>query len=220
MFEGLIEKIKSMSAGRERFDPSSLNDPVAMKTDWGPAKGGGTNIRTHRLVAVGSNRMEFRSCIGAILFYLVFLVMGLGVMTAFLVSNISSGGMGFNMETIFPVLIGLVFASVGGGMFYFGTAPIVFDQSNGCFWKGRKNPSQVYDKASIKYFAELDQVHAVQLVSEYCSGSKSSYYSYELNLVLNDGARVNVVDHGNRRKLQEDAQVLAEFLGKPVWDSI
>ncbi len=52
------------------------------------------------------------------------------------------------------------------------------------------------------------------------SGNKSSYYSYELNLVLNDGSRINVVDHGNLKRLRSDTQTLSQFLGKPVWDAI
>jgi hypothetical protein len=57
-------------------------------------------------------------------------------------------------------------------------------------------------------------------LTEYVSGNKSSYYSYELNLVLDDGSRINVVDHGNLERLRSDAQTLSQFLGKPVWDAI
>ncbi|MGD9320846.1 MAG: hypothetical protein PVH99_12810, partial [Desulfobacteraceae bacterium] len=54
-----------------------------------------------------------------------------------------------------------------------------------------------------------------------CSiGSKRSYYSYELNLVLRDSKRTNVMDHGDYEKLREDAQTLSQFLEKPVWDAI
>ncbi|RWX50781.1 hypothetical protein VU01_12641, partial [Candidatus Electrothrix marina] len=51
------------------------------------------------------------------------------------------------------------------------------------------------------------------------SGNKSSYCSYEINLVLQDGSRINVVDHGKKNRIREDAHALAEFLGKPLWDA-
>jgi hypothetical protein len=105
-------------------------------------------------------------------------------------------------------------------MLYFGTTPIVFDKYQGCFWKGRKVPNGVSDSQGIKYFARLDEIHALQLISEYCRGNKSSYYSYELNLILKNGNRMNVVDHGNPEKLREDTQALSRFLGKPVWDAM
>ena len=67
--------------------------------------------------------------------------------------------------------------------------------------------------------APLSSIHALQLLSEFISGSKNSYYSYELNLVLHDGSRINVVDHGNLERLRSDASTLSQFLGKPVWDA-
>ena len=56
------------------------------------------------------------------------------------------------------------------------------------------------------------------MVSEYCSG-ETSFYSYELNLVLADGSRVNVVDHGNLPRIRRDAAMLAGFLGVPLGDA-
>ena len=104
-------------------------------------------------------------------------------------------------------------------MLYFGTAPIVFDKLSAHFWKGRKSPQDVGDVRSLKHAAEFSQIHALQILAEYVRGNKSSYYSYELNLVLKDGARINVVDHGSQNRLREDAKTLSVFLGKPVWDA-
>ena len=68
------------------FDPARFGDPLALQTEWTPAKRGGTNFRTHKLASIGPNRIEFRPTIGAILFYLLFFFMGLGVLVALLVS--------------------------------------------------------------------------------------------------------------------------------------
>lgn len=40
-----------------------------------------------------------------------------------------------------------------------------------------------------------------------------------LNLVLDDGSRINVVDHGCARSLRAEAHQLATFLDKPLWDA-
>jgi len=220
MFKELIENMKKMFGGRPAFDPSSIGDPMAIKTGWNPIKGGGTNFCTHKLVAVSPERMEFRASLGAKIFFGIFLVVGLAVVIGVSAANISSGNFAFNMNTIFPILFGLVFAAVGGSLLYFGTKPIVFDKRKGFFWKGKVAPDEVFDRNSLKCFAEIENIYALQLISEYCSGNKSSYYSYELNLVLNDGERVNVIDHGNIRKIREDAASLSTFLGKPLWDGI
>ena len=220
MFENLVEKIKSAIKRPDPFDPSTLDDPIAMQTEWTPAKRGGASFCTHKLVEVNSNRLEFRAAAGAKAFYLLFLLIGLGVTAGFSFSKLSSGKFSFDVETIMPLLIGLVFTIVGGCIFYFGTAPIVFDRRSEFFWKGRKNPKEVVNKRTIKHFAELENIHALQLISEYCSGDKSSYYSYELNIVLENGKRINVIDHGKQNKLKEDANKLSEFLDKPIWNAI
>jgi hypothetical protein len=220
VFGKLLAKIRRMVGERRSFDPRVLDDPVALQTDWFPAKGGGTNFRTHKLVRANPNRMAFRVVIGAMAFYSVFLAMGVGILVGFFSTTIPSGKAGLNAETVLSVVFGLVFACAGGAMWYFGTVPIVFDKQKGYFWKGRTAPDEVFDKSQLKHFATFEDIHALQLVSEYCRGDKSSYYSYELNLVLADGKRINVVDHGNREKLREDADALAEFLDRPVWDAI
>ena len=66
----------------------------------------------------------------------------------------------------------------------------------------------------------LSEIHALQLLSKDRSDAEHSYHSYELNLVLEDGKRINVVDHGDETQIRTDAQALSRFLGKPVWDGI
>ena len=201
------------------FDPARLGDPVASKTAWTPAKGGGTNFRTQKLVRVSSYRIEFRASAGAILFYSIFLLGGLIPMIGITYANFSKGTLGFNANTIMPIVFGAVFAAIGGLLMYFGTMPMVFDKMRGCFWKGFQPPNEMVDKTALKHYSEFSRIYALQIISELCRGKNSSYYSYELNLVLDDGQRINVTDHGNLQKLREDAKTLSDFLGKPLWDT-
>jgi hypothetical protein len=220
MMNQIIAKLQSLVRPRNPFDPSQFSDPIALQTDWTPAKGGGASFRTHKLVEANFNRLEFRASPGALLFYFAFLLIGVGVMLAFSIALLSSGKFACNVETVMPLLLGLIFACVGAGMLYFGTTPIVFDKRGGYFWKGRKSPDELFDKKTLKNLTSLDEIYALQLIAEYCRGNKSSFYSYELNLVLKSGQRVNVVDHGNPDKLREDAARISAFLEKPVWDAI
>ncbi|MCI5139081.1 MAG: hypothetical protein D3922_11850 [Candidatus Electrothrix sp. AR1] len=109
--------------------------------------------------------------------------------------------------------------SAGGGMLYFSTMPVVFDKRKGFFWKGRKVPYESGNWRDRKDCARLGEIHALKLIAERISGKDRSYYSYEINLVMKDGSRIQVVDHGDKNKVQEDAKALAEFLGKPLWDA-
>ncbi|MFC1839938.1 hypothetical protein ACFL1N_10185 [Thermodesulfobacteriota bacterium] len=220
MFKKFMEKILGLESDPVSFDPSFLKDPVAKLTGWTPAKEGGTYLRTHKLVAINSNRLEFRACMGAILSYFVLMFFGISLLTGFYFFSLYSGEPFFNIVTIIGWFVGLTFAGAGGSLLYFRTVPIVFDKRTGYFWKGRKAPDEVIDQRPLKHFVELEQIHALQLISEYVSENKYSYNSYELNLVLEDGKRINVIDHGNRNKLREDAGTLSDFLEIPVWDAI
>ena len=56
------------------------------------------------------------------------------------------------------------------------------------------------------------------MITERCTGKNSSYYSYELNLVLDDGSRINVVDHGDLGRVVRDGSAVAAFLDVPFWN--
>ena len=63
----------------------------------------------------------------------------------------------------------------------------------------------------------LSQIHAIQIIPEWVSG-KNSFVSYEINIVLKDFSRHNIVDHGNIKKIREDAEKISMFLGVRMWD--
>jgi len=219
MLKELVEKLKKLSREHVPFDGARFNDPMATKTEWTPAKGGGANFKTHKLVQLNTNRIVFRSSIGARLFYSLFLFFGLVFPILFVYKDFFNGNFNFSLETIFPIIFGLLFTSIGGLLLYFGTRPIVFEKGNGYYWKGRKNPETVYNINDLKICTKLKDIYALQIISEYVRGNKSSYYSYELNLILNDASRLNVIDHGKLEKIRKDAEKLSQFLEKPVWDA-
>ena len=64
----------------------------------------------------------------------------------------------------------------------------------------------------------LSEVKAIQVLRERISSKNGSYYSYEINLVLADASRINVIDHGKHEAVIDDAELLATTLGVPLWD--
>lgn len=220
----MLKKIKALlkkgSRSRPVFDPSVFNDSLAMETQWNPLKGGGSNFRTHKLVQVDYTRVEFKSTLGAKMFSFVFMAFGAGIPGWILYDNVQVTGQLFQSEMLFIALFGLVFFGVGSFMFYWFAKPVIFDRTKGMYWKGWKTPQRYLAQNSVDEGSRIGNIHALQIIPEYIRGDKSSYYSYELNLVLKDGSRMNVIDHGNAIKIQEDAKILSEFLGVPVWDAI
>jgi hypothetical protein len=213
MLRAALRKLKQLSVEPVPFDASALGDEVALQTSWTPAKGGGASFQTHRLVDVDHQRSEFRATKGALAFAAVFMAFGLIPIPIIVVAE------GLGAAMIMPIVISMIFVGIGAAMLWFNLAPIVFDKRRGEYWKGRVAPYEASNVAGLKHYAKLGEVHALQIISERCTSKNSSYYSYELNLVLADASRLNVVDHGKLERLREDASRLAAFLEKPVWDA-
>ena len=179
MLNRLKEQLQSLAGEGTSFDPTQFDDPLAETIEWTPAKGGGTNIRTHKLVQTGAEQVKFKITLSAKLFSGVFLVIGLGVIclgfcmfsNAFFDVPEMTGDKGPGTAT-FLTLIGLVFASVGGGLMYAMAIPRVFDVRQGYYWRGRKSPDKVMNPEEIKTLIELEKVHALQLLRERCRGDK------------------------------------------------
>ncbi len=218
MFKRLVSALEKLARKKASMDPSYFNDPLAMETAWSPAAGGGTNFKTHNLIKIDDDRLEYKTAAGAKVFYGVFLFTGLLFPIIFGAFAIGDQDLGVSMM-LMPLGMGLIFAGVGGGLWYRSSRPIVFDKISGDFWKGRKTPNEVYNKQELKYYTPLDEIHALQIISEYVGG-KTKYYSYELNVVLKNAERINVVDHGKYQVLAEDAERIAAFLKVPVWDGV
>ncbi|MCK5682573.1 hypothetical protein KAJ27_00570 [bacterium] len=221
---GFLDNIKTainnVNKGGSQFDPSCLNDEIAMKTEWTPAKGGGSNFCSHALKEISPGRMEFKATTMGIVFPSVFLVVGLVAMIAMFIVGIQKN---FIM-VVFGVPFGGIFFLVGFFLLRSSMTPRVFDTRIGYYWRGKKDAGQV-DMRDIKENCPLKEIHAIQLMWEYCrnsssSGGSSSYYSYEINLILKDASRINVVDHGNRSIILKDAEALSRFLDVPLWNMI
>lgn len=218
MLNKIKRVLKKLSSWEPSFDPSKFGDEVAMKTEWSPLKGGGSNFQTHKLVEINYNRFEFKSTLGAKIFSLIFLTVGIAMPVIFGMNMIQTRADLFTSDFLFILLFGLIFTAVGGWMFYSFAKPVIFDKTMGLYWKGWKSPERYLVKTEEKNSIRISKIHAIQIIPELVRSDNKSYVSYELNLVLRDGSRMNVVDHGNPLKLRDDSEKLAEFLDVPVWD--
>ena len=200
-------------------DPGRFNDPVAKQTEWGPLKRGGANFRTHKLVQADANRLEFQPTVMTRVFSLIFVLVGLFVLVPFAFDfEKFSSDFSENPIILTVFIIPIVFPIVGLVFYFTMGKKRVFDRSYNLYYKG-KVPIGPMDPSQIKDAVQLGEIHALQIIPERVTSKNGSYRSYELNLILKDGRRINVVDHGNRNKLLEDANTLAQFLGVPVWDA-
>ena len=188
-------------------------DSLAQRIDWSPAENGGANFRTKRMHERGPSRIEVRATGQMTLFCALFIVIGIGIGSA---AAFTGRHDPLSLRTLVTILFGLFFAVVGAAILYWSRRPAVFDRQLGWYWRGSPKLRTPGEIRRQRQATELANVQALQLLTEHVSG-KSSYNSYELNLVLKDGKRINVMDHGDEAALSADAELLALFLGVPVW---
>lgn len=194
------------------FKPLDLEDPVAEIAQWKPRNRGGApfpDVTLHRRGSI----MEYHPSIVAIVIHSFAGVVG-------------AVGIGVSVQYLWAewLFIGLVLAT---GVMLWGVWPcfrrreIFFDKSEGLFHY-HSRPFPILRMLRTLSF-DLKSIYAIQILEEEVAptGKHSpwSYWSYELNLVLFNGKRYNVIDHRSRRRVQRDAERLGEFLGVPVWDA-
>lgn len=204
------------------LDLSQFNNPIAEQTEWSPLKPGGSNFRTHEF-AKKTGMAYFKATKGNLIFSGVFMAIGL-IFPVILMTQPINGSDTFVSLPFFVNLIPLVFFFAGFFLFRISTKPIVFSKTRGYFWKGRLKENESPEQKGLKEYCRLSDIVALQIIAERVRSSSSSssgstsYRSYEINLILRDASRLNVIDHGNKIKLLEDTEKLASYLGVPVWD--
>lgn len=214
LLDNLRAALAASRANRPVFDPTIFGNPLAAKTDWSPLSGGGANFRTHKGSLVEPDRFEFVATLGLFAFAGVFALIG-GIAPLVLYTKLLER----NHEPALHLL--LLFPAVFlGAAWYIGRhlgRPVVFDRREGWFWKGRTSPSEDPSVGTGKNGCSLSEIKALQLLPESVRSKNGSYTSWELNLVLADGSRRNVVDHGSESAIRSDAAALATFLSVPLW---
>ena len=208
-------------------DPGEFGDPLAEHVEWTPLGPNGTYAPLQRLRVQGTHRISSRmTFMGGLLLSLfglpaVFASLVLGVISILLLIALLAGPWGS-----LSVVILIVTAMTSFVTFLLGLAgkvllssiamPIVFDKRGGFFRRGFHVPFlgllTVWPLQGLKL--SLDSIRAVQALKGRVVGS------YELNLVLINGERVNLLGCGLAKSIKQDARQLSHFLGLPLWDAI
>jgi len=190
------------------IDPSRFNDPLALRIDWTPAKKGGTNIEIQRLEPNESGGMHFVAAPMTLVMGWMCLLLGVVTIAAMGPFSIEDGIPTLNLykKPLIALCGGLAFIAIGKWTLHVANLRNEFNTISGHYIQGKQQPLR------------LSEIHALQLLGERVRGYEHWFNSYELNLVLRSGQRINVVDHGNLDRLYSDAKNLARLLDKPLWD--
>ena len=200
----------------EAREQAPSNDTIKSKVSTSPLKPGGANFKTNVLIQASPSKLIYKPSIGAALFSFIFLAVGMGVLFYALFPLFQS-----QIESVsipwFLILFGLIFSGAGGFMFYMFYKPRVFDKQQGLYYTTYAFKGHQSRRKQSENYLSLQSIIAIQIIGEHVKSDDGSYKSFELNLVLEDASRRNVVDHGNLKAIINDAEMLSEFLNIPIW---
>ena len=213
LFKNLFSKTEE-----KPFHPGIFRNPLAEKVSWSPQKSGGSNFKNFRLVLKDSRTLIYKPTSFSYVFSAFFLIAPVTFLFIFSLNgeiNQSDQFLKFPFILIIPIFIGTAVF-----MAYKILRPQGFNKQLGYHYKSFKKPTSQREVPESNKWTKLDQIEAIQIIKERVRTKNSSYSSYELNLVLKDASRINVIDHSKYKQIQEDARVIADFIGIPYWDAV
>lgn len=187
----------------------SLKGKIAIK----PLAKGGSNFDTNVLIEVSSTKLQFKPTTGYALFCGAFSLVPAIFLSIGIYNYSENRNFNFLYDNIFTVIIASIFSVAVFFLLREFFKPIVFDKSTNRYYKGFYRNRVEKSKNNIA----LSRICALQIIGEIVKGDDHTYKSYELNLVLDDATRLNVIDHGNLKGIIQDAKWLSEFLNIPIW---
>ncbi len=208
-----LKEFATAGGSSKPFDATQFGDPLAEKIRWSPLAQGGSSIRLRKLQERRGDIVFAPTFTSLSLFSLISLTIT-AVLVWAAVDMIKKPELFEVSSLIIPAIL-LLFLFASLAFIYSQLLPIVFSKEVGSFYKGGR------DRVGVLSNCLLEEIAAIQIVGELVRSTvdgRGSYRSYEMNLVLTDGLRVNVIDQPNRKKVLKDAATLAKYLGVPVWD--
>lgn len=205
------------------FDPKSLDDPLALEIKWTAAHPHSQSFVSHQLLKVNARLLRYKPTKMYLFTRMIFVVVGIGALFATIYGYLTDG---LDLKAVAALSV-FALAFLGLGFYFLNEAllPINFDRNRQYYWRDKKSPTEAISKSDLKQFARFDDIHAIQLLKKVVrnrnsKGHTSKTTCYELNFVLKDGERLDVVCFGKADVLRKDARTLARFMDIPIWDAI
>ncbi len=212
MIRAFFSKIISGPGKPFQVIPKTVSESWRDAVYWKPLQPTKRRMFNQRLDAQNFNRHRFKPGFKAFIGDLVFWVL----LVIFLYTNKTL------QQIDIEEIPNVVFIGLGLVLIFKifriiqAVTPVVFDKPSGFFWKGWQKPWN----SSMSNKARLKDIMALQIIHKTVSSQKGSWTVYELNLLLKNKERLNVIDRSDPETLKEDALLLARFLNVPLWNAV
>lgn len=200
------EIYKQPEPERLSFPELELEPDKFAEIEWTPVTPGGSSFKSHKLVETDEQILQL---IGSRMAYAMGLTFILPAVFVVMIA-VYMGSIGLGL------MIGLVFALFAVLMIDKYTIPNIFDKRVGLYWKGRLSIRDRLFTGKKIVSINLKDIKAIQVLKEEVQTEEAPYTCYEINLVLINNERHNVVQYGDEFPTISDAKRIADFLDIPV----
>lgn len=203
---------------------NSIDDEIVKNSSFIPLKRGWTNIKSHDLIIDNNWNYLFQvKWFFPILFLIMFSIPLIATSIIIASDFITKKTLSWDMIWDFfgQIIFSFIFLAPAWILFYFLYRSYIFDFQNGYFYDTRlaKKLFELLHQEKYKNkIIPISEIYAIQIISERVHGKNTTYTSYELNMILKDSRRVNVIDHGNIEEIRKNADELANKLWVKVYD--
>ncbi len=206
---------------QERFNNyiSSIDEEIVKNSSFIPLKRGWTNIKSHDLIIENNWNYLFKvKWFFPEVFLGIFFTPIITIIIILYSKNFEVNNMFW--EFLWLIIFSIIFSWLAWLIFYSLHRSYIFDFQNGYFYdtKYAKKLFELIQNEKYKdKIISINEIHALQIISERVHGKNTSYTSYELNMILKNSSRVNIIDHWNLEEIRKNASELANKLWVKVY---
>lgn len=212
--------------GPKVINGSNEDDPLIWLTGWSPLPADEINFKTYKLQKAGPGRIEVRPTTLSFVFSYFTLSFGMLVILMGLANAFNLIPYTDPPDTS-PLLLGLSFIAAGSFVLYTlfrayrkRTEPLIFDTYKNYFWRGKFMPVRPDKNKDKHLLTALPQIAAIQVLPGFQHEKNASFDCFQVNLVLNTGHRIPVIEHDDQEIILRDALEISRLLDLPVWSAL
>lgn len=216
MASGIGEaRIVRVRDANRKLDLKLAENPVAMATEWEMMSPDDTRWYKLHIVTERLDRLELTADWRVKLVCVA--MMAGGAWLAWWAYG-TPGLYEEDMSMVLDVAIGCVLFLAGMTCLGRIHRPLVFDKKSGRFGKGRLGSMYAGQHGDGIEGQRMEKICSLQLLRA-GSSDGSLGMVFHLNLVLENGSRVNVLRSGDEHDVMHVAETVSRFVDRPVWDA-
>lgn len=218
--EHILDSGEIYEEGKLELDPLEIKESEFDRIELIPLVPGGNSGKTHRFIYVDSNEIEIVPDYGFFWRVLDIIPTTLPPLLWIVFMFIDILGI-FGMLVVLFIYLAILILHSFIKTINLNTK-IVFNKRSGLYWIKKMTFISFNKTVAIR----LKDIKAVQIVKEEVKQTETVFEEqvdliescFELNLILKDNSRRNLIDHSEGNSILYDAKQLAKFLNVPLYN--